>query len=381
MIDPRISLMGRVPDLGQTFTNMQNRLNSRETQNQNTQLFDMQMEQGQQQMDDDRDNRRLRSVAEFSATQILPNLGNPQLLVSKLQDRINVMNNDPNMDSTESIEALALVQSGDFAGLQRLAQESVALFNMRNGITPKAQEGFTLSQGQQRFDAAGNNVASVAPKAVPVDKPKVGTYRFIETPTGIAKLNTVTGEQEETTLNSKELELARKQTLEQTKAQLSLDDTTFDRSKKIRDRHDKLSGEFIKVRDSFDRVRESEQTAAGDIALIFNYMKMLDPGSVVRESEFATAQNAGGIDDRVWNSYNRLLTGERLNPKQRKEFESQAEKLFDVAGVRNKSLIRETISLGKQFGVTESNIFGNQPQTQGNQPVILKFDAQGNQIQ
>jgi hypothetical protein len=381
MIDPRISLLARAPDLGQTFTNMQNRLNSRQTQQQNAKLFEMEMAQGKQQMDDDRDNRRLRSVAEFSATQILPNMGNPQLLANKLQQRIVMMDNDPNMDSTESREVLAQLQSGDVEGVRRIAQESVALFNMRNGITPKAQEGFTLSQGQQRFDAAGNNVASVAPKAVPVDKPKVGTYRFIETPTGIAKLNTVTGEQEETTLNSKELELARKQTLEQTKAQLSLDDTTFDRSKKIRDRHDKLSGEFIKVRDSFDRVRESEQTAAGDIALIFNYMKMLDPGSVVRESEFATAQNTGGIDDRVWNSYNRLLTGERLNPKQRKEFESQAEKLFDVAGVRNKSLIRETISLGKQFGVTESNIFGNQPQIQGNQKVILKFDAQGNQIQ
>ncbi len=46
MIDPRISLMGRVPDLGQTFTIMQNRLNSRETQNQTIQLFDMKMEPG-----------------------------------------------------------------------------------------------------------------------------------------------------------------------------------------------------------------------------------------------------------------------------------------------------------------------------------------------
>jgi hypothetical protein len=143
MIDPRISLQGRAPDLGQTFTNMQNRLNNRETQQQNTQLFDMKMAQGKQQMDDDRDNRRLQSVAEFSATQILPNMDNPQLLANKLQQRIVMMDNDPNMDSTESREVLAQLQSGDVEGVRRIAQESVALFNMRNG---NQQQSGTASQ-------------------------------------------------------------------------------------------------------------------------------------------------------------------------------------------------------------------------------------------
>ena len=35
-------------------------------------------------------------------------------------------------------------------------------------------------------------------------------------------------------------------------------------------------------------------TAAGDLSAIFAFMKMLDPGSVVREQEFANAQNAAG---------------------------------------------------------------------------------------
>ena len=146
MIDPRISLLARAPDLGQTFNNIQNRLNSRETQQQNTQLFDMKMAQGQQQMQDDRDNRRLRSVAEFSTTDILPNINNPQLLASKLQQRIVMMDNDPNMDSTESREALAQLQSGDIQGLQRDAQASIQLFNMRNG-----QQQQQASAGTREF--------------------------------------------------------------------------------------------------------------------------------------------------------------------------------------------------------------------------------------
>lgn len=54
-----------------------------------------------------------------------------------------------------------------------------------------------------------------------------------------------------------------------------------------------------------------------DIAMIFSYMKMLDPTSVVREGEFATAQNAAGIPDRIRNLYNKAQNGERLNPDQR----------------------------------------------------------------
>lgn len=71
-----------------------------------------------------------------------------------------------------------------------------------------------------------------------------------------------------------------------------------------------------------------DPSAAGDLALIFNYMKLLDPGSVVRESEFATAQNAGGVDEmtRAW--WNRLKSGERLDPNVRADFLKRAEKLY-----------------------------------------------------
>lgn len=84
------------------------------------------------------------------------------------------------------------------------------------------------------------------------------------------------------------------------------------------------SKEFIEVRDAYNRVDRARETAAGDMALIYNLMKMFDPGSVVRETEFATAQNAAGVPDQVRNTYNRLLSGERLNPNQRADFKETA---------------------------------------------------------
>ena len=80
------------------------------------------------------------------------------------------------------------------------------------------------------------------------------------------------------------------------------------------------------IQQAFTKVKNASEkdTAAGDLALIFNFMKMLDPGSVVREGEFATAQNTAGVPDRVRNFYNRAIRGTRLSKTQRSQFAEQA---------------------------------------------------------
>jgi hypothetical protein len=79
---------------------------------------------------------------------------------------------------------------------------------------------------------------------------------------------------------------------------------------------------------SLQRLNASQDNAAGDLALIFNYMKLLDPRSAVKETEFATAQNAAGVEDRVRNVWNKVRNGEFLSVDQRKEFRAQAVELF-----------------------------------------------------
>lgn len=70
---------------------------------------------------------------------------------------------------------------------------------------------------------------------------------------------------------------------------------------------------------------------ASDIAFIYQYMKILDPTSVVREGEFATAQNAAGIPDRIRNAYNQTMKGTRLNAQQRTEMLGAAGRLSAAA--------------------------------------------------
>lgn len=91
-------------------------------------------------------------------------------------------------------------------------------------------------------------------------------------------------------------------------------------------------------------------TAAADLSMIFAYMKMLDPGSVVREQEFANAQNAAGIPDRILNVRNQILSGNRLNPKQRAEFTNEARQLANEAQHRITSGSREYQGIAEQYG-------------------------------
>jgi hypothetical protein len=98
----------------------------------------------------------------------------------------------------------------------------------------------------------------------------------------------------------------------------------------LRNEFVKASGEFIKVRDAYGTVAaaSADPSPAGDLALIFAYMKMLDPGSTVREGEFANAQNSGGVPDRVKAMYNNVISGERLSKNIRDDFVDRSGRLY-----------------------------------------------------
>ena len=73
-------------------------------------------------------------------------------------------------------------------------------------------------------------------------------------------------------------------------------------------------------------------TPIGDVAGATKVMKLLDPGSVVRESELGIAMAAAGRMDRLQNYFNNLMTGEKLTPKQRIDFKSLSNELYAAAG-------------------------------------------------
>lgn len=140
------------------------------------------------------------------------------------------------------------------------------------------------------------------------------------------------------------------------------DDTRiFAKADKLRDEFNAQSKDFVAVGDSYNTVRAAAQdpTAAGDLSLIFAYMKMLDPNSVVREQEFANAQNAAGVPDRIRNQWNKILEGERLNPAQREDFINQAKKVYEIRKTRNQALVKRYSDIAKRNKVNPDDVVGD----------------------
>lgn len=115
------------------------------------------------------------------------------------------------------------------------------------------------------------------------------------------------------------------------------------------------------MRDAYGRMASAGDDAAGDIALIFSFMRMLDPGSVVREGEFATAQNAAGIPDQIRNVYNRALEGTRLNPNQRGQFRQQGKAYYDNAARDYQALEQQFIGAAQVYGYDPERVIPRYP--------------------
>ena len=106
---------------------------------------------------------------------------------------------------------------------------------------------------------------------------------------------------------------------------------TFTREKDLRTEYTQAMRPFTDLAQAFNKVEAAalNPSAAGDISLVYAYMKILDPGSTVMQGEQANATNAGGIPDRVRALYNQALSGQTLAPPVRQDFYAQARNLVE----------------------------------------------------
>jgi hypothetical protein len=127
----------------------------------------------------------------------------------------------------------------------------------------------------------------------------------------------------------------------------------FQQAKALRDAFEKGSSRYRLLQENFEKVDAAAKNVspAGDVTLIFGFMKMIDPGSVVREGEFATAQNTGSVPQRVVARYNAARRGERLTAEQRADFQSQAKNLFESQKPLQRELQERYRNLATMFDI------------------------------
>ena len=121
---------------------------------------------------------------------------------------------------------------------------------------------------------------------------------------------------------------------------------------------------FNKIRSEFSRIQKASQTqnfetGIADVALVFAYMKMLDPTSVVRESEFATAQNSAGVPEGIRNAFNKANSWQFLSKTQRSDILNLSKSLFQSEKDVVNSVIKQTQAIAEDAGARWEFIIGD----------------------
>lgn len=130
---------------------------------------------------------------------------------------------------------------------------------------------------------------------------------------------------------------------------------------KLNETYSKRSAGFRESRDAFVKINEASKidSGAADIALVTSFMKMLDPGSVVRETEFATARDTNGLVARLVGEVSKINNGTFLTPEARKEYVKLAQEYMEAANNADVETRKSLQPIINQYGLSEENIFGS----------------------
>lgn len=164
-----------------------------------------------------------------------------------------------------------------------------------------------------------------------------------------------------------------------TQNQTNVFNNTKDDFKNERDLRNDFSGlptvkAFNEVQSAHDQIKTAitKQSPAGDLAAATKIMKLLDPGSVVRESELAMAMQASGALDRLTNYANMTISGQKLTPKQRQDFGGLADQLYSAAVERYDATANEYRGIATDYNLNPDRIA--KPVDRGAKPGAMPRD-------
>jgi hypothetical protein len=108
-----------------------------------------------------------------------------------------------------------------------------------------------------------------------------------------------------------------------------------------------------------------KQNPTKQVSLVFAFGKMLDPESVVRESEYALIANARGVFQGLLQKPDQIMTGARLSPEQLSSMQSIAGQIFAGADQRRNDLTVAYRDLAQRNGLRVEDVLPMMPRVSG----------------
>lgn len=130
---------------------------------------------------------------------------------------------------------------------------------------------------------------------------------------------------------------------------------------------------FKTVRDNYRRIIEGgkAKSGPGDMSMIFSYMKILDPTSVVRESEYKNARDAIGKIPQLGNIPKRWTKGDQLTEEGRQGFLALARQLYAAKKTDRDNVVNQFKAQADEYGIPHKVLFPDE----GVEPKVGNFRA------
>ena len=106
---------------------------------------------------------------------------------------------------------------------------------------------------------------------------------------------------------------------------------------------------------------------AATLAAATKFMKILDPNSVVRESELGMALQSSGAIDRMGNYMHTLQVGKVLTPTQVADFRDISQKMYTAAATVQRDIDATYTNTAKSYNIRPENILQNLGQNDAKQ--------------
>lgn len=176
----------------------------------------------------------------------------------------------------------------------------------------------------------------------------------------------------------KVMELAQQERLKKIDKQIAGAKNAQDAEGKLRDdfqqntivkAHETTTSGISKIREAVRAAQGGKGNAYDDVALVFNFMKTLDPTSVVREGEYKTAENNAGLFEQWGVKINNVLQRKaRLTDSQRQQLIDAAERQYDGSAHVYDSYVNGIAGIAMRRGLDVRNVvpgFAAGPKAEG----------------
>jgi len=263
-----------------------------------------------------------------------------------------VAGRQPNMDDMYAASIDALFRAGDYQGafdaMKAMRSGQVSQMKAYGGVTKTGADGleYAFNQATGQYEPTGFKAQA--------DTQKPERPQMVKTARGIEFVTPKPGMVLQPPPEPVKAEKPAMTPYQKTQTEGGLrDDFT----------RDSTAFREISRQTGLIKAALKDPSAAGTLAAATAFMKMLDPGSVVRESELGMALAAQGVTDRVMNYANVIQSGKVLTASQRQEFGRLADEFFNQANSENSKRRDFYKTISSEYGLNPSRVIGKEPES------------------